>query len=131
VKNRFNILIADDDESMRKMVSVLLNDAAQARHYILDLAEARDGAEALQKLREGRFDILALDIRMPKLDGFEVLKCIRSFPSDMKPKVFIITSWPEAPELNKLVEQGDVKAVVRQPLNSESIKIVFDELEST
>jgi two-component system, OmpR family, alkaline phosphatase synthesis response regulator PhoP len=71
------ILIADDNENIREALTYLLEDEG----YKLWLA--KDGAEALEKAREVRPDILFLDIMMPEINGYEVCRVIKSDP-DLK-----------------------------------------------
>ncbi|MFH1686246.1 MAG: response regulator [bacterium] len=70
------ILVVDDDIQLLE----LLVDTLSAIGY--DVAGAGDGAEALGKLKEGHFDLLVTDIKMPGIDGISLLKkCRRYYPS--------------------------------------------------
>lgn len=62
-----NILIVDDETSIRRTLREIL----EYEKYVVD--EAEDGEEALEKLRAGSYDIVLLDVKMPKRDGLEVL----------------------------------------------------------
>lgn len=64
------ILIVDDEIEMRKLVGIYLNENFATE-------EAGDGEEAFQKVRHSEFDLIILDVMMPKLDGWETLKKIR------------------------------------------------------
>jgi two-component system LytT family response regulator len=71
-----NALIADDEASARARLTRLL-----AKHPDVSVCgEARDGLEALEKIEELRPDVIFLDIEMPGLSGFQVL---RSIPSEV------------------------------------------------
>ncbi|MFC1916804.1 PleD family two-component system response regulator [Chloroflexota bacterium] len=63
-----SILIVDDDPDMREALTIIL----ESREY--ETISARDGIEALAKLKAERPDLMILDLLMPKMDGFEVLK---------------------------------------------------------
>jgi DNA-binding response OmpR family regulator len=65
------ILVADDDEDIRNLVCFRLE---QAGHRTL---RAADGEEALQAARAHRPHLCVLDVRMPTLNGFEVLRALR------------------------------------------------------
>ena len=65
-------LIVDDFSTMRRIVRGLLKEMGH-----LDCDEAEDGAVAITKLRNGRFDFVVTDINMPNINGFELLEAIR------------------------------------------------------
>lgn len=62
------ILIVDDDPDVRLAIGSVL----KSRSY--EVVEARDGEEGLVKLREGKPDLMLLDLLMPNMDGFAVIK---------------------------------------------------------
>ena len=62
------ILIADDHEDNRELICFMLREA------LYDIREARDGHECLRLAREECPDLIMVDISMPRLDGWEVLK---------------------------------------------------------
>lgn len=65
------VLIVEDDEAMRKALHMVLADAGLA------VLEAKDGAAGLAVAFEGRPDLILLDILMPMMDGWEMLKQVR------------------------------------------------------
>ena len=62
------ILIVDDDPDMRDALTIIL----ESRGY--EIINAQDGIEALANLKAERPDLMILDLLMPKMDGFAVLK---------------------------------------------------------
>ncbi|ARA93120.1 DNA-binding response regulator [Rhodothermaceae bacterium RA] len=68
-----HVLIADDEPPARKRLRRLLKPMEDAGRLTV-AAEAGDGVDTLERLREQPIDLLFLDIRMPGLDGFEVLE---------------------------------------------------------
>ena len=62
------ILVVDDEASIRRTLKEIL----EYEDFAVD--EAEDGEEALKKLRSDRFDVVLLDVKMPKKDGMEVLE---------------------------------------------------------
>jgi two-component system invasion response regulator UvrY len=67
---KIKILVADDQIILRKGIEMILSDTDD----IVVTGEASDGDEVLQELERNSFDLLLLDISMPKKSGFEVLK---------------------------------------------------------
>ncbi|MDR3345152.1 MAG: response regulator transcription factor [Oscillospiraceae bacterium] len=67
----YKILIADDEQAIREGF------AEYARFLGYDVTEAEDGIDAVQKSRADDFDIIVLDIMMPRMDGFSACKEIR------------------------------------------------------
>lgn len=64
------VLVVDDEGDIRVIVGLNLDLAG------MEFGEARDGAEALQCLRSGEWDACILDLAMPEVDGFEVLRAM-------------------------------------------------------
>ena len=65
------VLIADDIETSRELIRTVLETAGY------DVSEARDGIQALRFAREVRPDLIILDLHMPGVDGFGVLRELR------------------------------------------------------
>lgn len=70
---RSSILIVDDEERIRNFLSMKLKTSGY------DVLAARDGVEALELVQTHEPDLMVLDILMPKKDGFETLKELRTF----------------------------------------------------
>ena len=68
---QYNILIADDEPDIREVLRLYLENAGYG------VVEAGDGEEALSLMQQGGVDLCLLDIMMPKLDGYGVLKRLR------------------------------------------------------
>ncbi len=67
------LLIVDDEAKIREV----LKEYAEFEGYLTD--EALDGMEAVKKCRENDYDLIIMDVMMPKLDGFSSIKEIRKF----------------------------------------------------
>lgn len=76
-----SILIIDDDPQIRQVLRIAIAQAG------FDVTEAGDGAEGLAKAGTGRFDLIILDIGMPRMDGLEVCKTLRQ--TDQTPVLFL------------------------------------------
>ena len=80
-------LIVDDFSTMRRIVRGLLKEMGH-----VDCDEAEDGAVALGKLRNGKFDFVVTDINMPDMNGFELLESIRGDATLAHMPVLMVTA---------------------------------------
>ncbi len=80
------VLVAEDNPLNYELIRDLL----EARGHAVEWA--KDGDEALRLARSGRFDLLLLDLHMPRLDGLEVMRGIRSEPPAKPLKVIALTA---------------------------------------
>lgn len=80
-------LIVDDFSTMRRIVRGLLKEMGH-----VDCDEAEDGAVALGKLRNGKFDFVVTDINMPNMSGFELLESIRADATMAHLPVLMVTA---------------------------------------
>jgi DNA-binding response OmpR family regulator len=92
---KFKILVVDDEPDVLQIVSQRLVREG------FDVAGAIDGEEALSKFSEFDPDLVLLDLTMPKLNGFEVLKQIREKYTDRWRPVIIISAQTELDTLHK------------------------------
>ncbi len=80
-----SVLVVDDDQGVRFMLRELFEEEG------LVVSEAADGEVALDLLTKTAFDLVVSDLRMPKLDGLELLKRIEAMPLP-RPQVILITA---------------------------------------
>lgn len=115
------ILIAEDNPQDVELTIEALKDYNLANHIVA----VSDGVEAMEYLRyEGRFKnrqkdrpaVLLLDIKMPRMDGIEVLQAIRNDEKLKTLPVVMLTSSREEPDLEKCYELG-VNAYVVKPVD--------------
>jgi DNA-binding NtrC family response regulator len=81
------ILVADDEEALRTVLSSELVSAGY------DVSTAADGEEAMAQTQQKKFDLILLDIKMPKADGFEVLKFVKKNHPDVR--VIMLTGFAD------------------------------------
>ncbi len=85
--NQHRILVVDDEEALRTVLSgELVNEGYQ-------VGTAGDGDEAITLIKQQPFDVVLLDIKMPKVDGFEVLKFIKKDYASTK--VIMLTAFAD------------------------------------
>lgn len=113
------VLIVDDDKDSRLLIKDLLEP------YDVVTQEADDGVNALQSLSLARYDIVLLDLKMPRMDGVEVYRAIKlKWP---KVKVFICTAYMEWPGLETVLEHGCVQIISKNFLEK-SLADIFEPL---
>src|SRR5277367_795464 len=78
-QKRLKILIVEDHTPTRMAMSRLIRQAGA------DVTTARDGEEGLGYLLTQHFDVLLTDLRMPKMDGFELLQHCQQLPESHRP----------------------------------------------
>ena len=87
------ILIAEDERPMARAMQLKLSSSG----YEVDVAG--DGEEALQKLKEKHYDLLLLDLMMPKVGGFEVLEGMNA--AKITTTVLIMSNLNQEEDINK------------------------------
>ena len=82
------ILVIDDDLAIRVLLQAVL------RRMKFDVALAEDGAAGLDKLQhDGGFDLILLDLMMPRLNGYEFIEEIsKRYPSGERPHIVVFTA---------------------------------------
>ncbi len=93
------ILVADDEEGIRESLSLILEDS-------YDLVFAVDGEDTLVKAQANGISAILLDIKMPKLDGLEVLKRLRK--AGVKTPVLMLTAYQSVELAKEAVRLGAV-----------------------
>ena len=81
------ILVVDDEDALRVVLSSELSSSGY------DVETASDGDEAITMVQNKKFDLLLLDIKMPKVDGFEVLKFVKK--NSPAVKVIMLTGFAD------------------------------------
>lgn len=87
-----SILLIDDDELVLQSVASLL----QSRGYTVE--KARNGFEAIEKAQQKKFDLVISDIRMPGMDGIELIQRLREFTKERQGKLIpeiLITGYSD------------------------------------
>ncbi|AFC23502.1 sigma-54-dependent transcriptional regulator [Saprospira grandis] len=101
------ILIIDDEESIRNV----LRDILEMEDYKVD--EAKDGINALSKLKKGGYDAVICDIKMPKMDGMEVLERVQILQPDLP--VIMISGHGDIDTAVETVKKGAFDYISKPP----------------
>lgn len=97
------ILVVDDDDDLRTMVVLLLGTAGYG------VRVAADGVQALEQVKEGLPDLILLDMRMPRMDGWELGRRLRSTYGHEIP-IVVMTAAERAEKRAKEIEADDFVA---------------------
>jgi two-component system cell cycle response regulator DivK len=81
------ILVVEDQEDNRQILRDLLGSSGY------ELAEARDGEEALKAVAARRPDLILMDIQLPVMDGYEATRRIKADPASRDIPIIVITSY--------------------------------------
>lgn len=94
------ILIVDDEEVIRKFLKIHLAKLGY------EVKEAADGEQAMEQLRKDDFDLLICDILMPRKDGWEVIKEVKSNTKTKNLPVIVLTAKNEDSDMFKGYDLG-------------------------
>lgn len=114
--NSFRILITDDDSDLRE----LLTEAVKNWGYAVSVA--KDGEEALRKLRMERYDVVITDLMMPGMDGLTLLQKIKELDKEIL--VIIITGYATIETAVKAIESGAYDYIAK-PFRLDELMIVI------
>jgi DNA-binding NtrC family response regulator len=87
MKRTIRVLVADDETNLRELI------VRELTRRGLEAEGVGDGDTALTKLREAPYDVVVLDMKMPKKEGIEVLRELQDFPEH--PQVIVMTGFQE------------------------------------
>jgi signal transduction histidine kinase/ActR/RegA family two-component response regulator len=115
VSKPLRILIADDARSSRTFLRILLQ---QKGHEVV---EVEDGVQAMETLLKRDFDIVFLDIQMPRLDGLAVaMKVSQWFASRRRPRIVAVSAMAR-PEDIEAARQAGIVTYITKPIHEEQI----------
>ena len=120
------IIVADDDPDIVEAISTVL----ESRPY--NVAAARDGEQCLEMIRKRSPDLLLLDLLMPKMDGFAVIRELQSDPATAKIPILVLTTIVEDASRRRYeLETGrdmPVRAYLQKPIAPDQLLL---EVEKT
>ena len=116
------ILVVDDDRTTRHLLSTVLTNGG------FSTSVAEDGVEALEALRREHFDLLLLDVWMPRMNGLDLLAELRAL--GIRPRIVVMTS-DDAPETLLRAVREQAFQYVHKPVDAASLlQTVRDALEA-
>jgi twitching motility two-component system response regulator PilH len=115
MEREFKILVVDDDPDIIEAITTVLESVDE-----YDVRTARDGLECMQAVKEDTPDLLILDLLMPRMDGFAVVRDLRGNPRYRSLPVMILTSVREDASYRRYeLEMGvrmDVQDYIEKPV---------------
>jgi two-component system response regulator PilR (NtrC family) len=108
------ILVVDDERSMRDFLSIMLKKAGY------DVTTAADGDEAVKILHKDIFDLVITDLKMPKVDGLQVLKTVKELSPDTV--VIVITAFASTETTVEAMKEGAYDYITK-PFQNDEMKI--------
>lgn len=116
-QGRLRVLVADDNPTNRHVVELMLDAAG------VEVVSVENGAEALDALRAGAFDLVLMDLRMPVMDGFEAIRAIRQGevhrPDARLP--IIVLSANSGPEDREASAEAGADRHIAKPIRAETL----------
>ena len=119
------ILIVDDDPLIRKLITTTLQDVAG-----FELREAGDGLAAIEAAAARPPDIVFLDYDMPRLNGIETCRRLRSDPVTADAKIIMLTAMSDQPAQERAVNAG-ADLFLTKPFSPLRLLRLVDELGAT
>jgi DNA-binding response OmpR family regulator len=117
------VLIVEDEESLLKLETILLT----VKGY--EVSGASTGKDALEKLGEGTFDLILLDIMLPDIDGFEICRRIKEHPRHAHIPVIMLTAKKSVEDQERGATSG-ADAYLTKPFKSAMIIELIERLLS-
>ena len=103
------VLVADDEDSIRRLLALALSDAGY------DVSTASDGVEAFQKFQAADVDLLVTDLKIGRMDGYELCRRVRE--TSALP-IVVISGYLVGDESSRSVDSSlDADALVRKPFD--------------
>ena len=117
--SRKSVLVADDNPAGLELVREILQD------MVSGLEEASNGTEALEKIRRAPPDLVLLDIQMPEMDGFQVLREIRRDQALKNLRVVALTAFAMQGDRDRALEAG-FDDYITKPVTGATLKAQLD-----
>jgi DNA-binding response OmpR family regulator len=119
MQTRLNVLVVDDDDVVREMIATILRRSGMNPECVAD------GDSAFRQLRCGSFDAVILDLMLPRINGFEILREIKNSFPELLPRVVVVTAASE--QTLRDFDSTGIRKLLRKPFDiDELVREVFD-----
>lgn len=109
------VLLAEDDRFLRRAAE------ARLRQHGLEVLTAADGEEALRVARAEPLDLILLDVVMPKLEGFEVLRLLKEDAATARIPVIVLSNLGQERDVSQAVALGAIAFLVKAHLSLQDL----------
>ena len=118
------LLIVEDEKMIRQGIAVM---AKRSSVEISEILECRNGQEALEILKNREIDVMFTDIRMPKMDGIELVKETENLKKC--PKIVVVSGYDDFNYAVEMLKHG-VKDYILKPVKREKIEELLKKLDA-
>jgi len=113
--NKKKILVVEDEP----MLATVLKSRLEKEGF--EVFQARDGVEALTNLKQNKYDLVLLDIILPKMSGFEVMESIKSDPNASEVPIVIVSNLGQESDVQKGQMLGAIGYFIKAQLSIEEL----------
>lgn len=131
-ENRYSckkVLLVEDNELSREIATALLEEIG------ISVDSVEDGTDAVERMNEvedDRYDLIFMDIQMPKMDGYMTTREIRTLKNNRKANIPIVAMTANAfEEDKKMAFKAGMNAHIAKPIDIKTILAVFDQVFGT
>lgn len=107
---RSRVLVVDDDPIFLRLAAARLEKAVHGA------TQAHDGMEAWHLLKSGGFDLALIDLEMPNMNGFALMRCIRTFPATQKMPLIVVSAHDDLATVQRAFQAG-ATGFLTKPVN--------------
>ena len=112
------ILIVDDEPDMLKLLSMILREKTS-----YEITTTNNPMEAIELVKQGGFDLVISDLKMPGLDGMEIIDAVKKIDEDIP--VIIITAFASVESASEAIQKGSFDFITK-PFRKEQILFTID-----
>jgi DNA-binding NtrC family response regulator len=112
------ILIVDDEPDMLRLLSMILRDKTS-----YEITTTNNPIEAIELAKKGGFDLVLSDLKMPGLDGIEIIEAVKKVDEDVP--VIIITAFASVESASEAIQKGGFDFITK-PFRKEQILFTID-----
>ena len=121
---RGRVLVVDDSDVIRTLITVNLELEG------FEVVQAVDGQDALEKVIDVRPDVMTIDVKMPRLDGFDTVERLRADPRTSHLKIAMVTACAQEADVRRGAHVG-VDAYLTKPFDPDALVRTIRDLVAT